>query len=211
MTCNPGRRELLSWGIVRPPVSAVIRDLRVECGPDVVPLRAREEQAGENEPSSDVAAIKRPPASRRGWVDRLARRRYTRGSISRMASLPRWGDGQEHPAVGASPPSMCWDTGLRSRKPWSICGPIESVSIPPLTNLLGWQPSRFLTDRAEAERAFVLAGRLPRRTTPAAAAEVRPPWPPAQKPSPRHGLGMPARNPEAVRPRAIAAATRRAG
>jgi hypothetical protein len=44
MTCNPGRRELLSWGVVGPPVSAVVRDLRVECGPDVAPLRAREGQ-----------------------------------------------------------------------------------------------------------------------------------------------------------------------
>jgi hypothetical protein len=26
--------------------------------------------------------------------------------------------------------------------------------------LLGWQPSRFLTDRAEAERAFALAEQL---------------------------------------------------
>jgi len=49
---------------------------------------------------------------------------------------------------------------LRSRKPWSTCGPIQSVSIPPCTDLLGWQPSRFLPDRAEAERAFALAERL---------------------------------------------------
>jgi hypothetical protein len=105
---------------------------------------------------------------------------------------------------------MCyWDTGLRSRKPWSICGPIESVSIPPCTDLLGWQPSRFLTDRAEAERAFVLAERL--GSVNAAAAELGTTWPSLRKAFARHGLGMPARNPEAVRQRAIAAATRRAG
>jgi ANTAR domain len=57
MTCNPGRRELLSWGIVRPPVSAVVRDLRVECGPDVAPLRAPKGRAGENERGSGVAAM----------------------------------------------------------------------------------------------------------------------------------------------------------
>jgi hypothetical protein len=57
MTCNPGRRELLSWGIVRPPVSAVVRDLRVECGPDVAPLQPREEQAGEKERGSGVVAM----------------------------------------------------------------------------------------------------------------------------------------------------------
>ena len=124
--------------------------------------------------------------------------------------MPRWGDGQEHSAVGASPPSTCFsDTGLRSRKPWSTCGPIQSVSIPPCTDLLGWQPSRFLSDRAEAERAFALAEEL--GSVNAAAAELGITWPSLRKAFARHGLGMPARNPEAVRQRAIAAATQRAG
>ena len=64
---------------------------------------------------------------------------------------------------------------------------------------VGWQPSRFLTDRAEAERAYALAEQL--GTT----------WPSLRKAFGRHGLGMPARNPEAVRQRAIAAAHQRTG
>jgi hypothetical protein len=35
MTCDAGRMELLSCGVGRPPVSAVVRDPPVECGPDV--------------------------------------------------------------------------------------------------------------------------------------------------------------------------------
>ena len=45
----------------------------------------------------------------------------------------------------------------------------------------------------------------------AAAAELGTTWPSLRKAFQRHGLGMPARNPEAVRQRAIAAASRRAG
>jgi hypothetical protein len=74
---------------------------------------------------------------------------------------------------------------------------------------LGWQPSRFLSDRAEAERAFALAEEL--GSVNAAAAELGITWPSLRKAFARHGLGMPARNPEAVRQRAIAAATQRAG
>jgi hypothetical protein len=74
---------------------------------------------------------------------------------------------------------------------------------------LGWQPSRFLADRAEAERAFALAERL--GSINAAAAELGTTWPSLRKAFTRHGLGMPARNPEAVRQRAIAAASQRAG
>jgi hypothetical protein len=74
---------------------------------------------------------------------------------------------------------------------------------------VGWQPSRFLTDRAEAERAFQLAKQL--GSVNAAAAELGTTWPSLRKAFTRHGLGMPARNPEAVRQRAIAAASRRAG
>jgi hypothetical protein len=74
---------------------------------------------------------------------------------------------------------------------------------------LGWQPSRFLADRAEAERAFALAERL--GSINAAAAELDTTWPSLRKAFARHGLGMPARNPEAVRQRAIDAARQRSG
>ena len=77
------------------------------------------------------------------------------------------------------------------------------------SNGLGWQPSRFLADRAEAERAFKLAERL--GSVNAAAAELGTTWPSLRKAFARHGLGMPARNPEAVRQRAIDAAHQRAG
>jgi hypothetical protein len=75
---------------------------------------------------------------------------------------------------------------------------------------VGWQPSRFLTDRSEAERAFALAEQL--GSVNAAAAELGTTWQSLRKAFTRRGLGMPARNPEAVRQRAIAAAdTRRPG
>jgi hypothetical protein len=74
---------------------------------------------------------------------------------------------------------------------------------------LGWQPSRFLADRVEAERAFQLAEEL--GSVNAAAAKLGTTWPSLRKAFTRHGLGMPARNPEAVRQRAMAAARRRAG
>jgi WhiB family transcriptional regulator, redox-sensing transcriptional regulator len=74
---------------------------------------------------------------------------------------------------------------------------------------VGWQPSRFLTDRAEAERAFTLAEQL--GSVNAAAHELGTTWPSLRKAFGRHGLGMPARNPEAVRQRAIDAARQRTG
>jgi hypothetical protein len=74
---------------------------------------------------------------------------------------------------------------------------------------VGWQPSRFLADRAEAERAFQLAERL--GSVNAAAAELGTTWPSLRKAFTRHGLGMPARNPEAIRQRAIDAARQRSG
>jgi WhiB family redox-sensing transcriptional regulator len=81
--------------------------------------------------------------------------------------------------------------------------------LPPLERRLGWQPSRFLVDRAEAERAFALAEQL--GSINAAAQELGTTWPSLRKAFGRHGLGMPARNPEAVRQRAIAAARQRTG
>jgi hypothetical protein len=74
---------------------------------------------------------------------------------------------------------------------------------------VGWQPSRFLSDRAEAERAFQLAEQL--GSVNAAAKELGTTWPSLRKAVTRHGLGMPARNPEAVRQRAIDAARQRTG
>jgi WhiB family redox-sensing transcriptional regulator len=74
---------------------------------------------------------------------------------------------------------------------------------------VGWQPSRFLADRAEAERAFLLAERL--GSVNAAARELGTTWPSLRKAFIRHGLGMPARNPETIRRRAIDAARRRSG
>jgi WhiB family redox-sensing transcriptional regulator len=74
---------------------------------------------------------------------------------------------------------------------------------------VGWQPSRFLTNRAEAERAFQLAERL--GSVNAAAAELGTTWPSLRKAFTRHGLGMPTPNPEAVRQRAIAAVSQRVG
>jgi hypothetical protein len=67
---------------------------------------------------------------------------------------------------------------------------------------------RFLADRAEAERAFALAERL---GSVNAAAELGTTWPSLRKAFTRHGLGMPARNPQAVRQRAIEAARQRTG
>ena len=74
---------------------------------------------------------------------------------------------------------------------------------------MGWQPSRFLTDRSEAERAFALAEQL--GSVNAAAQELGTTWPSLRKAFTRHGLGMPARNPEAVRQRATDAARQRSG
>jgi hypothetical protein len=77
------------------------------------------------------------------------------------------------------------------------------------SKLVGWQPSRFLSDRAEAERAFQLAEQL--GSINAAATQLGTTWPSLRKAFQRHELGMPARNPEAVRQRAIAAAHQRTG
>jgi hypothetical protein len=74
---------------------------------------------------------------------------------------------------------------------------------------VGWQPSRFLADRTEAERAFALAEQL--GSVNAAAAELGTTWPSLRKAFQRHDLGMPTRNPEAVRHRAVDAARQRSG
>jgi WhiB family transcriptional regulator, redox-sensing transcriptional regulator len=74
---------------------------------------------------------------------------------------------------------------------------------------VGWQPSRYLVDRAEAERAYALAEQL--GSVNAAATQLGTTWPSLRKAFQRHRLGMPARNPEAVRQRIIAAARQRSG
>jgi hypothetical protein len=61
------------------------------------------------------------------------------------------------------------------------------------SKLVGWQPSRFLSDRAEAERAFALAEQI--GSVNAAANQLGTTWPSLRKAFGRHGLGMPARNP----------------
>jgi hypothetical protein len=78
-----------------------------------------------------------------------------------------------------------------------------------LQRRVGWQPSRFLADRAEAEHTFALAERL--GSVIAAAVELGTTWPSLRNAFRRHGLGMPASNPEAIRQRAINAARQRTG
>jgi hypothetical protein len=53
---------------------------------------------------------------------------------------------------------------------------------------LGWQPSRFLADRAEAERTFQLAQQL--GSVNATATQLDTTWPSLRKALARHGLGM---------------------
>jgi len=95
----------------------------------------------------------------------------------------------QHPANG-QPPAKA-DRALADADQWALHA----------QQLVGWQPSRFLADRAEAERAFQLAERL--GSVNAAAQELGTTWPSLRKAFTRHGLGRPASNPEAVRQRAI--------
>jgi WhiB family redox-sensing transcriptional regulator len=91
----------------------------------------------------------------------------------------------------------------------ALKGAFAQWGLPPLERRVGWQPSRFLSDRAEAERAFRLAEQL--GSVNAAAPQLGTTWPSLRKAFTRHGLGMPTRNPETVRQRAIAAARQRTG
>jgi WhiB family redox-sensing transcriptional regulator len=91
----------------------------------------------------------------------------------------------------------------------ALKGAFTQWGLPPLERRVGWQPSRFLTDRAEAERAYALAEQL--GSVNAAASQLGTTWPSLRKAFGRHGLGMPTPNPEAVRQRAIAAARQRTG
>jgi WhiB family transcriptional regulator, redox-sensing transcriptional regulator len=91
----------------------------------------------------------------------------------------------------------------------ALKGAFTQWGLPTPERRVGWQPSRFLTDRAEAERAYALAEQL--GSVNAAAAELGTTWPSLRKAFTRHGLGMPTPNPEAVRQRAVAAARQRTG
>jgi hypothetical protein len=73
----------------------------------------------------------------------------------------------------------------------------------------GGLAARPLPDRAKAERAFALAEQL--GSVNAAAHQLDTSWPSLRKAFTRHGLGMPTRNPEMVRQRAIAAGRHRSG
>ncbi len=70
-------------------------------------------------------------------------------------------------------------------------------------------PSRFLADRAEAERAFRLATQL--GSVNAAAAQLGTTWPSLRKAFQRHELGMPTPNPAALSRRKSALALARIG
>jgi WhiB family transcriptional regulator, redox-sensing transcriptional regulator len=91
----------------------------------------------------------------------------------------------------------------------ALKGAFTQWGLPALERRVGWQPSRFLTDRAEAERAYALAEQL--GSVNAAASQLGTTWPSLRKAFTRHGLGMPTPNPEAVRQRAVAAARQRTG
>ena len=115
--------------------------------------------------------------------------------------MERANRGRSPPVLGRRLPE-----GVRSkaRSPTGLLGasagaPGDPPGLPRTTTPLGWQPSRFLADRAEAKRAFQLAEQL--GSVNAAAAELGTTWPSLGKAFTRHGLGVPARNPEAVRQR----------
>jgi hypothetical protein len=91
----------------------------------------------------------------------------------------------------------------------ALKGAFAQWDLPPLERRVGWQPSRFLTDRAEAQRTFQFAEQL--SSVNAAATQLGITWPSLRKAFTRHGLGMPTRNPQAVRQRALAAARQRTG
>ncbi len=74
---------------------------------------------------------------------------------------------------------------------------------------VGHQPSRFLADRGEAERAFRLAEQL--GSVNAAAAQLGTTWPSLRKAFQRHDLGTPQPNPTVISQRRSAAALARLG
>jgi hypothetical protein len=69
--------------------------------------------------------------------------------------------------------------------------PAATTGALPAQQRVGWQPSRFLADRAEGKCAFALAEQL--GSIKAAAPELETTWPSPRKGFARHGLGQPAR------------------
>jgi hypothetical protein len=130
------------------------------------------------------------------------------GAPGYPAHAPRWGSAVQAQAAGRSRiGAVAADCSTSAPTAPAHCRARSGVGARAGSPPLGWQPSRFLTDRSEAERGFQLAERL--GSVNAAAAELGTSWPSLRKASQRHGLGMPARNPEAVRQRAIQAARQR--
>jgi hypothetical protein len=123
------------------------------------------------------------------------------------AHTPPWRGCLSRLRLAAAAASARWSRTARRRPPTAPAQSRVEARAP--SPPLGWQPSRFLSDRAEAERAFQLAEQL--GSVNAAAQELGTTWPSLRKAFTRHGLGMPTRNPEAVRQRAIAAARHRSG
>jgi hypothetical protein len=135
----------------------------------------------------------------------------TYNATLRCTGLPGGRNCSRHPTSAAARPAAQLAAG---RGPggeiWPTTSPAATSGASPWpSGRVVWQPSRFLTDRAEAERAFALAEQL--GSVNAAAAELGTTWPSLRKAFTRHGLGMPPRNSEAVRQRAIAAARQRSG
>jgi hypothetical protein len=132
------------------------------------------------------------------------------GAPGYPAHAPCWGSAVEAQAAGRSRiGEVAADCSTSAPTAPAHCRVRSRVGARARPHPLGWQPSRFLTDRVEAERAFQLAEQL--GSVNAAATQLGTTWPSLRKAFGRHGLGMPARNPEAVRQRAIAAARQRSG
>jgi hypothetical protein len=91
----------------------------------------------------------------------------------------------------AAAASARWSRTARRRPPTAPAQSRVGARAP--SPPLGWQPSRFPTDRAKAQRAFALAEQL--GSVNAAATELGTTWPSLRKAFTRHRLGMPARNP----------------
>jgi hypothetical protein len=102
-----------------------------------------------------------------------------------------------------SPTGLLGRVSRGTRRPACLPRPDKAAKL----SGLAAQPC--LTDRTEAERAFALAEYLGRVN--AAAEELGTTWPSLRKAFTHYGPGMPARNPEAVRQRAIDAAYQRSG
>jgi hypothetical protein len=155
----------------------------------------------------------------RGWARRRSRRlwRHPAGQRSRLRgnTFPEPSVLRERRELAEAAHQLANEVGLRQAARRlgahrdALTAAFTQWELPMPEQRVGWQPSRFLTDRAEAERAHALAEQL--GSINAAAQQLGTTWPSLRKAFARHGFGMPARNPEAVRQRAIAAARQRTG